>query len=41
MGREFSIKQRDRLFLQKDGKRVAVFNILVRDPIPFELEAGS
>lgn len=41
MGKEFSIKQRDRLILHKDGKRVAVFNILVRDPIPFELEAGS
>jgi hypothetical protein len=41
VGKEFSIKQRDRLILQKDGKRVAVFNILVRDPIPFGLEAGS
>jgi hypothetical protein len=40
MGKEFSISQRDRLILQKDGKRVAVFNILVRDNIPFGLEAG-
>jgi hypothetical protein len=40
MGKEFSIRQRDRLILQKDGKRVAVFNILVRENIPFGLEAG-
>jgi hypothetical protein len=41
MGKEFSIRQKDRLILQKDGKRVAVFDILVRDPVPFGLEAGS
>jgi hypothetical protein len=41
MDKEISIKQRDRLILHKDGKRVAVFNILVRDPIPFGLEGGS
>jgi hypothetical protein len=40
MGKEFSIRQRDRLILQKDGKRVAVFNILVKENIPFGLEAG-
>ena len=40
MGKEFSIRQRDRLILQKDGKRVAVFNILVKENFPCGLETG-
>ena len=39
-GKEFSIAQRDRLILQKDGRQVAVFNILIKKNIPSGLEAG-
>jgi hypothetical protein len=40
IGKEFSMRQKDRLILQKDGRRVAVFNIRVKENIPFGLEAG-
>jgi len=40
IGKVFSITQNDQLILHKYGKRVAVFNILVREDMPFPTEAG-
>jgi len=39
IGKVFSITQNDQLILHKYGKRVAAFNILVKDNIPFQMEA--
>ena len=38
-GKVFLIRQSDQLVLKKDGKRVAVFNILIKEGIPY-IEAG-
>ena len=40
MGKVFVIRQNDQLILQKYGKKVEVFNILVKSNIPFHQEAG-
>ncbi len=40
IGKVFSITQSDQLILKKYGKRVAIFNILVKDDIPFQMEAS-
>jgi len=40
IGKVFSVTQNDQLILHKYGKRVAVFNILVREDMPFPTEAG-
>jgi hypothetical protein len=39
-GKVFSITQSDQLVLKKYGKKVAVFNIKVKEGIPFGIEAG-
>jgi hypothetical protein len=39
IGKVFSITQNDQLILHKYGKRIAAFNILVKDDIPFQMEA--
>jgi hypothetical protein len=41
MGKVFSITQNDQLILQKYGKRVAVFNILVKENMALPMEAGT
>lgn len=40
IGKVFSITQSDQLILKKYGKRVAVFNIMVKEDIPFRIETG-
>jgi hypothetical protein len=40
IGEEFSIWQNSRLILQKDGKRIAAFNILAEENIPYISQAG-
>jgi len=40
IGKVFSIKQCDQLILQKYGKRVAVFKIMVKEELSFPIEAG-
>jgi hypothetical protein len=40
IGDEFSIWQNSRLILQKDGKRIAAFNILAKKNIPHLSQAG-
>jgi hypothetical protein len=40
MGKVFSITQSDQLILRKYGKRVGVFNVLVKEKIPFQMEAS-
>jgi hypothetical protein len=40
IGKVFSITQNDQLILRKYGKRVSVFNILVKNTIPFQREAS-
>jgi hypothetical protein len=41
MGKVFSVTQSDQLILKKYGKKVAVFNIMVREDIPFRTETGT
>jgi hypothetical protein len=41
MGKVFSVSQSDQLILKKYGKKVAVFNIMVREDIPFRTETGT
>jgi hypothetical protein len=41
IGKEFSIRQRSQLVLQKDGKRIATFNILERQKTPPLSQAGT
>jgi len=40
LGKVFSITQSDRLILQKYGKKVAVFNIMVKEDISIQMETG-
>jgi hypothetical protein len=40
IGKVFSITQSDQLILQKYGKRVAIFNIMVKEDISFQMETG-
>jgi len=40
IGKVFSITQSDQLILKKYGKRVAVFNIMLKENIPFQSETG-
>jgi hypothetical protein len=40
IGKVFSITRRDQLIVKKYGKRVAAFNILVKDTPPFQTEVG-
>ena len=40
IGKIFSITQSDQLILKKYGKRIAVFNITVKENIPFQSETG-
>jgi hypothetical protein len=40
IGKVFSITQSDQLILKKYGKRVAVFNIMVKEDIPLGIETG-
>ena len=41
IGKVFSVTQSDQLILQKYGKKVAVFKVMVKENIPFQMEAGS
>jgi hypothetical protein len=41
VGKVFLIEKNDRVILQKDGKRVAAFNILMKENIPSLLETGT
>jgi hypothetical protein len=38
IGKVFSITQSDQLILQKYAKKVAIFNILMKDAVPFQME---
>jgi hypothetical protein len=40
IGKVFSVTQSDQLILQKYGKKVAVFEIMVKENIPFQIETG-
>lgn len=41
IGKEFSIRQRSKLVLQKDGKRIATFNILEKEKTPHLSQTGT
>jgi hypothetical protein len=41
MGKVFLVTQSDQLILKKYGKKVAVFNIMVREDIPFQTKTGT
>jgi len=41
IGKEFSIRQRSKLVLQKNGKRIATFNILEKEKTPHLSQTGT
>ena len=41
VGKVFLIEKNDQVILQKDGKRVAAFSILMKENVPSQLEAGT
>lgn len=41
MGRVFSVTQSDQLVLKKYGKKIAIFNIMVKENITFQRETGT